>query len=395
MNNQLVRVAVATALLSTASSTFATNGDQMLGVTATQWGMAGAVVAAPQDSGTVLTNPAGLSLLDMEDVRVDMGFGFLNPPRKANGVESDSNVYLIPSGAMSFKIDDELMIGLGMAGLSGMGTDFSDIMAAVPGFQNVVTTKQFYKIAPGFSYKMNDKLALGAALNIDYQSLAMDNAQYHLPQNQVYGYGFSAGLIYKLNDVLQLGASYISKQSMSSFEWNATTLAVNSPPAPPAPGGRYSMTMDAPQTLSLGLAYQPGQGLLVEADVKYIGFSDVLDKVTLNTPTGPTTMNFGWDDQVVFALGVQKQINEKTTLRAGLNYGESPIGPEDVDNNIGSLAVTETHLSLGATRKLGKRVEASVSYVRAFNNEVKSSTASGNVIELEQNIVNFQVSYKM
>ncbi len=378
---KFIKVAATSAIVSAASAVYATNGDQMLGVTATQWGMAGAIVAAPQDSGTILTNPAGLSLLNIEDVRFDMGFGFLNPPRKANGTDSDSDLYLIPSGSVAFKIDDKLTFGMGMAGLSGMGVDFADIAAGLSGNQNVVTTKQFYKIAPGFSYQMNDKLALGAALNIDYQSLALDNAQMHLPQNQVYGFGFTLGMIYKINDVMNFGASYVSKQSMSAFEWNTTA-------------GAYSMTMDAPQTLSMGLAYQPGNGLLVEADIKYIGFSDVLDKVDFDTPAGPSVMNFGWDDQVVFSLGVQKEISDKTTIRAGFNYGESPIGEEDVDNNIGSLAVTESHVSFGATRKLGKRIEGSVSYLHAFSNEVKSATTP-NVIELEQNVINFQISYKM
>ncbi|MCW9048613.1 MAG: outer membrane protein transport protein [Gammaproteobacteria bacterium] len=382
MNKKLIKVAAVTALVSSTSAVYATNGDQMLGVSATQWGMAGAVVAAPQDSGTILTNPAGLSLLNIEDVRFDMGFGFLNPPRKANGTDSDSDLYLIPSGSVALKINEQLTFGMGMAGLSGMGVDFADIMAAAPGSQSVVTTKQFYKIAPGFSYQMNDKLALGAALNIDYQSLAIDNSLMHLPQNQAYGFGLSLGLIYKLSDAMQLGASYVSKQSMGAFDWNTTA-------------GSYSMTMDAPETLSIGLAYQPGNGLLIEADIKYIGFSDVLDQVAFDTPGGPGVMNFGWDDQVVFALGVQKAISDKTTLRAGFNYGESPIGEEDVDNNIGSLAITEKHISLGVTQKLGKRVEGSVSYLHAFNNELTSNTGSGNVIELEQNVVNFQLSYKM
>ncbi len=382
LNKILIKVSAVAAAVAGSSVVYATNGDQMLGVTATQWGMAGAVVAAPQDSGTIITNPAGLSLLEIEDVRFDMGFGFLNPPRKANGTDSDSELYLIPSGAVAFKIDDKLTLGMGMAGLSGMGVDFADIAPASPGSQSVVTTKQFYRIAPGFSYQVNDKVALGAALNIDYQSLAIDNSQMHLPQNQVYGFGFTVGLIYKLSNTMQLGASYVSKQSMSAFEWNTTA-------------GHYSMTLDAPETLSLGLAYQPGNGLLIEADVKYIGFSDVLDKVDFDTPAGKTVMNFGWDDQVVFALGVQKKISDKTTLRAGFNYGASPIGEEDVDNNIGSLAITETHLSVGATRKLGKRVEGSVSYLHAFSNELTSNSGSGNTIELEQNVVNFQVSYKM
>ena len=130
MDKKLLKIAVATALVGGGATAHATNGDQMLGVTATQWGMAGAVVAAPQDAGTVLTNPAGLSLLNIEDVRFDMGFGFLNPPRKANGEESDSNLYLIASGAFALKIDDMLTFAMGMAGLSGMGVNFADVTPA-------------------------------------------------------------------------------------------------------------------------------------------------------------------------------------------------------------------------------------------------------------------------
>ncbi|ODV11244.1 MAG: long-chain fatty acid ABC transporter [Thiobacillus sp. SCN 64-317] len=380
MNKQMLAAAVSAATYMAAIDAHATNGDQMIGVTATQWGMAGAVVAAPQDAGTIMSNPAGLAELGMKEVRFDMGFGLLNPPRKANGTESDSDYYLIPSGAVAFNVNDRLYLGMGMAGLSGMGVDFADIMAAAPGAQAVVTTKQFYKIAPGFGYKVNDKLSIGAALNIDYQSLAIHNTAFTLPQNQVYGFGATAGLIYKFNNRLQVGASWISKQSMDEFKWNTTS-------------GRYAMTMDAPQQFAVGVAFKPMPGLLIEADVKHIGFSDVLGRVPFQTPGGPSAMNFGWDDQVVYAIGVQKEINSKTIVRAGFNYGKSPIGREDVNNNIGSLAVTEKHLSVGMTRKLSDKVSASLSYMHAFHNDITSNVAPRNKIELEQNIANVQVSY--
>ncbi|HSH31015.1 MAG TPA: outer membrane protein transport protein, partial [Thiohalobacter sp.] len=263
----------------------ATNGDQMLGVTATQWGRAGAVIAEPEDAGTIITNPAGLTNLGIEEVRVDMGFGFLNPPRNVNGTDSDSDLYLIPSGAMALRINDRLVFGMGMAGLSGMGVDFDDI-APLPGNQAVVTTKQFYKIAPGFGYRVNDKLSLGAALNLDYQSLAIHNSNFTLPQTQIYGFGATFGLTYAVNDRLRLGASYVTKQQMDEFEWNTTA-------------GKYSMTMDGPATLTVGAAFKPMPGLVIEADVKQIWFSDVLDRVAFDTPAGPSTMNFGWDDQTV------------------------------------------------------------------------------------------------
>ncbi|MDV3237660.1 MAG: outer membrane protein transport protein [Gammaproteobacteria bacterium] len=374
-----IALVAAGSTLGLSPAVFATNGDQMLGVTATQWGRAGAVTAAPEDAGTIITNPAALADLDIEEVRVDMGFGILNPPRKANGVDSDSDAYLIPSGALALRVNPRLVFGMGMAGLSGMGVDFDDIRTAVPGNQTVVTTKQFYKIAPGFGFKVNDKLSLGAAFNLDYQSLAIHNNNFTLPQTQVYGWGATFGLTYAVNDRLQLGASYATKQDMQEFEWNSTA-------------GKYRMTLDGPPTLAVGAAFKPMPGLVIEADIKHIWFSDVLDRVAFDTPAGPSAMNFGWDDQTVYAVGVTKQVNKKMLVRAGYNYGESPIGPEDVDNNIGSLAVTEHHLSLGLTRYFSDKVAGTLSYVHAFQNDI-TNPATGTNIELEQNIVNLQMTY--
>lgn len=269
-----------------------------------------------------------------------------------------------------------------------MGVDFADIMSALPGEQPVVTTKQFYKIAPGFSYQVNDRLSLGAALNIDYQSLALYNASMSMPQNQVYGFGATVGMVYRLNKQLTLGASYISQQEMDAFKWNVAS----DPDDPSAlPGGTYEMTMNAPQIIQLGLAYAPNDDLLVEFDVKHIAFSDVLDTVDIETPSGSNLpMAFGWDDQIVYALGVQRRLSEKTTLRLGYNYGASPIESEDVTMNYGSLAVTEQHLTLGLMKQLSERLSVSVSYAKAFRNKVEDGA---NSIELEQNVFNLQISY--
>lgn len=375
--------ALAAGLAVIAPHAVATNGDHMLGLTAIQNGLAGAVVAAPQEASTVLINPAGMAELAIQDVRFDLGVGFLNPPRRVNGYESDSNLYMMPTGAAAFRVDDRLTLGMGMGGLSGMGVDFADT-AAMAGNQFVVTTKQFFKVAPGFAYRLRDDLAIGATINLNYQSLALANPAFSLPQNQVFGWGVTAGAIWKVNDRMQFGASWSSKQRMDDFEWNTAQ-------------GKVSMRMDAPQTLALGLAWKPAPGLLVEADVKRIWFADVLDTITVDRPAGspvPAAFNFGWSNQTVFAIGVQKNVGEAMQLRAGFNYGKSPIGAEDVNNNIGSLAVVEKHLSLGISRAFSRKVTGSVSYVHAFKNSVTSSVAPFNTIELKQNLLNMQLSYQ-
>jgi long-chain fatty acid transport protein len=385
----------AKAILAATALTFplasqATNGDQLLGVTAIQWGMGGAIVAAPQDAAILFVNPAGIAELGMDEVRFDLSPGFMNPPREVNGNESDSNLFFLPAGAAAFKVNDKLFLGLGMAAQSGFGVDFSDVVPDNPmipptmGYQQVVTTKGFFKLSPSLAYIVSDKLSLGASFNIGYQSLAMSNPMFTLPQNQQFGFGATLGAIYHINDAFQLGVSWISKTSMNDHEFNTAN-------------GKVTLDMDVAQQLALGLAYKPTSGLLVEADIKWINFSDTMDTVDMVTPAGTNALKFGWDDQIVYSLGVQKQMSDKTELRFGVNYGASPIEEEDVDNNLGSVAIPELHLSLGATRQLSKRASGSISYTHAFENELTSSNstpAGTNTIKISQNILYFQIGYQ-
>ena len=385
---------IAATALTLPFASHATNGDQLLGVTALQWGMGGATIAAPQDAATIFVNPAGLAELGIEEVRFDLSPGFMNPPREVNGNTSDSNLFFLPSGSVAFKVNDKLYLGLGMAASSGFGVDFSDVVPdnsmiqPTQGYQQVVTTKGFFKLAPSLAYKVSDKLSLGASLNIGYQSLALSNPGFTFPQNQQFGFGITLGGIYHINDAFQLGVSWVSKTNMSDHEFNTAD-------------GKFTMDMDVAQQLGMGLAYK-SSGWLVEADIKWINFSDTMDSVAIGRPAGfvgtvPPALNFGWDDQIVYSLGVQKQVSEKTQLRAGLNYGASPIEAEDVDNNLGSVAIPELHLSLGATRQLSKKVSGSISYTHAFENELTSSNttpAGTNTIKISQNVLYLQVAYQ-
>jgi len=386
MNKQLLAVAVSAALYTLSTGAHATNGDQMFAMSAAQAGMGGATVAQAQDAVTVLVNPAGMADLDIQDVRMDLGFGLLNPPREVNGQESDSDWYMMPTGAAVFNVNDRLFLGMGLGGISGMGVNVDDINAAMGGNQPVVTTKQVFRFSPAAAFKVNDALTLGASLNIVNQSLAMSfvgggGTQINLPQNQQFGFGATLGATYKFNPKLQAGLTWVSKTDVSDMEYNTPT-------------GTTSFDMDMPASLAFGLAFRPMPGLLVEADVKQIFFNDVMERVSVTNPQPgmPPVLAFGWDDQTVFSIGVKKEMGPMT-ISLGYNYGESPIGPEDVNMNLGSTAIVEHHLSFGLTRKFSDKVSGSFAYTHAFENDLTSSVAPFNTIEISQNQYNLNISY--
>jgi long-chain fatty acid transport protein len=388
MKKQLLSAAVSAALLVMAHSAHATNGDQMFAMSAAQAGMGGATVAQAQDAVTVLVNPAGMADLGITDVRMDLGFGLLNPPREVNGQESDSDWYMMPTGAAVFNVNDKLFLGMGLGGISGMGVNVDDIYAAMGGNQPIVTTKQVFRFSPAAAFKVNDALTLGASLNVVNQSLAMSfvgqGAQVNLPQNQQFGFGATLGATYKINPKLQAGFTYTSKTGISDMEYNTPT-------------GTTSFDMDMPASAAFGLAFKPMPGLLVEADIKRIFFNDVMDRVSVTNPQPgmPPVLAFGWDDQTVYSIGVKKDMGPMA-VSVGYNYGESPIGPEDVNANLGSTAIVEHHLSFGLTRKFSDKVSGSFAYTHAFENDLTSNVVGqpANTIKISQNQYNLNISYK-
>lgn len=388
MNKNYLSVAVAAAVLTLAHNAHATNGDQMIAMSAAQAGMGGATVAQAQDALTVLVNPAGMADLGIKDVRMDLGFGLLNPPRSVNGQDSDSDWYMMPGGGAVFNVNDRLFLGMALGGVAGMGVNVADIYAA-GGKQPIVTTKQVFRFTPAAAYKVNDALTLGASLNIANQSLAMSfvgggMTQVNLPQNQQFGFGATLGATYKINPKLQAGLSWTSKTDISDMEYHTPT-------------GTTSFDMDMPASLAFGLAFKPMQGLLVEFDIKRIFFSDVLNRVTVTNPQPgmPGVLAFGWDDQTVYAIGVKKEMG-KMAVSVGYNYGKSPIGAEDVNANLGSTAIVEHHLSFGLTRKFSDKVSGSFAYTHAFENDLTSNVVGqpANTIEINQNQYNVNIAYK-
>ncbi len=384
MNKQLVSAAVSSALLVMAHSAHATNGDQMFAMSAAQAGMGGATVAQAQDAVTVLVNPAGMADLGIKDVRMDLGFGLLNPPRKVNGQDSDSDWYMMPTGAAVFNVNDKLFLGMGLGGISGMGVNVPNINGAG---NPVVTTKQVFRFSPAAAFKVNDALTLGASLNVVNQSLAMSfvgpgPTQINLPQNQQFGFGATLGATYKINPKLQAGLTWVSKTDVSNMEYNTVN-------------GTTSFDMDIPASVAFGLAFKPMPGLLVEADIKRIFFNDVIDRVSVTNPQPamPSVLPFGWDDQTVYSIGVKKEMGPMA-ISVGYNYGKSPIGTEDVNYNLGSTAIVEHHLSFGVTRQFSDKVSGSFAYTHAFNNKLVSSVGPANTIEIEQNQYNMNISYK-
>ncbi|MBD3618263.1 MAG: TonB-dependent receptor [Chromatiales bacterium] len=413
--------------IAAAGTAHATNGYQLIGVGAYQKSLAGAVTAAPGSAMTAITNPAGLARI--ED-RADFSMEAFMPKRStdfAGGDKVDSDVELYGVPALGWKgpvgESGKMWFGGGMYGTSGLGVDYEQTSMGGGMLWDGYSAIQFWQMAPALAWNVNDKLDLGVSLNIDYQSVSFKQRVVdgggNVAQNfdlskgaSAFGFGVTLGALYDVSENLTLGVSYKSKQSFSDLEYNLAAGDIAGPfdPNNPMtvvnlPAGKYTLDLDYPQQLSAGLAYDVSDKVTVSADVKWIDWSDTMSKLAVEGPGGvEVPMDPEWEDQIVYAIGVQWAVNEKVNLRAGFNYAEAPIQDDYVQRNFILPAVVEQHYTFGGDIKLDKHWDLGfhVMYVPEETMKVTSTndpmfpggTPVGTEISMDQSSVGVNLGYR-
>jgi long-chain fatty acid transport protein len=376
-------------------SAFATNGYQLIGVGAYQKSLAGAVTAAPGSAMTAVSNPAGMARIGS---RADFSMEAFMPERSVDfgamgGSSADSavNLYGVPAIGWAAPTSEgsDVYFGGGMFGTSGMGVDYA-VTGMAPGYYTDPTDPNtfqgdplnwtgysnisFWQMAPGFAWNVDERLSVGATLNIDYQSVAFkqrvvsDNGD--VMQNfdlsrgaSGFGLGFSAGLLYDLSKQVTLGFNYKSKQQFAPLEYQLAAGDLSGPGGA-APAGTYKLDLDFPQQAAIGVAFRPGKALTVSADVKWIDWSDTMGTLAVEGPGGMSEpMDPGWEDQTVYAVGVAYAVNERMNLRGGYNYAKAPFDEEKVSSNLILPAIVETHYTLGMDYRLNNHWELAAHYM--------------------------------
>ncbi|MEE4217131.1 MAG: outer membrane protein transport protein [Xanthomonadales bacterium] len=400
----------------------ATNGYQLIGVGSYQKSLGGAVTANPGTAMTAITNPAGMIRIGK---RADFSMEAFMPTRSTDftayggdRVESDSDLYGVPAIGWTAPIGDrdDLYFGGGMYGTSGLGVDYAETLmmpAAASftgndlvwdGYSNIA----FWQMAPTIAWDANDRLSLGAALNIDYQQVSfsqrmrdtVSGALYNFDLNRsanAFGFGLSLGLLYDFSESFTVGFSYKSKQFFTDLEYNLrdgdidTTLVGG----PSFPGGKYTLDLDFPQQLALGIALRPSDRWTISADLKWIEWSDTMGELKVEGPSGyDFAMDPGWDDQVVYAVGVDFQVLDAMNLRFGFNYAESPIDGSNAANNLILPGVVEDHYTFGLDYRFSHWA-LGFHYMYAPEVMVRAETGfPGTAIRLEETSLGVNLGYR-
>lgn len=395
---------------------FATNGLFMIGYGAKGTAMGGAGVAYPQDAMAVAYNPA--SMTEVGEARLDATVEFFRPPRSVThdgsvtlsdtNVRSKDDLFPIPAiGAVLSSPGTPIAMGMAVIG-AGLGTNYAqpdntfyDAASSSPdldGYNRVGVFLMQMQMLPSMAYKLNENHSVGASLVIAAQtfrafgleafssvSIPISGDPSKLTNNGYdwsFGWGWRAGWFGKfLDGKLNLGLDYAPRVSMQKFNRYSGLFAEH---------GEF----DIPESITAGLAIKLTPKMNVAFDVQRIYWNDIasignpgpVDAAGFNPLCpGPDTdvcklggdlgMGFGWTNQTVYKLGFDYKYRSNLVLRAGYNYGKTPIPRDQVLFNMLAPATTERHITFGGTYTLANKDELSFGFMHAFEKTISGPTA--------------------
>jgi long-chain fatty acid transport protein len=369
------KVILASALLGAVGLSLATNGDNLIGVSPASRGMGGIGVGMPVGpTDTIFRNPAWMSYY--KGFNVSFGGILFMPEVKAKsnitGTEasatSQSKMFVVPEVGIVNQINDKLTFGIGAFGVSGMGVDYRNN----EGLLHIRTNFQFMRVIPTLAYKVNDAISVSGAMHLAYGSLDLGAGQ-----SQTHGIGVQLGVAYNMGDFVYAGLTYQSPVNMTYKRVNFDE-----------DDGTYKdFKLTQPQELAFGVGVKPMDNLKVGMDLRWINWKGAKGYKELQ-----------WKDQWVIALGGEFKPTQKLALRAGYNFGKSPIrgGVKNTDedfliavyNLIGFPAITEHHITLGLGYEFTKNFGIDLAYKHAFNKKVRATDSSGTIFVEAQNAQN-------
>jgi len=308
---------------------------------------------------------------------------------------SQSKMFVVPEVGIVNQINDKLTFGIGAFGVSGLGVDYRN---KGDEFLNIHTTFQLVRVIPTLAYKVNDAISVSGAVHLVYGSLDLGASicaggppciNLGGGQSQNYGVGAQLGVAYNMGDFVYAGLNYQSPVNLTYkrvFDSNGD-------------GQFEDFKLTQPLELALGVGVKPMDNLKVGMDIRFI-----------NWKKAKGYKDFQWKDQLVIALGGEFKPMQKLALRAGYNFGRSPIrgGTKNLMNAnripnfaapfsdfqiaffnlIGFPAITEHHITLGLGYEFTKNFGIDLAYKHAFNKKVRATDSSGTIFVEAQNAQN-------
>lgn len=304
--------------------------------------------ARAQDASTVLTNPAGLTRLEGSQALVagqllwaNTEFSIGSGTSPALGDEEGGRVvgsdgwFLGGGGFFSYSLSPALKLGFAVTGNFGAPLEYDDDWVGRYYVQKA--TLLGASMLPSIAYRVNDKLSLGASVNIMYGSyenqVAINNVNPNFGDGQLklddsdWGWGVNLGLLYELDEATRLGLTWNSEVELdfkAPAEFSNLAPGLNT-----ILNNRGLLDSDikvgikVPQQLMASVFRQVDSRWAVLGSVgwqEWSRFGQVQLGIDNSISPTSTSTDLDFDDTWHVALGAQYRLSDPWLLNFGVAY---------------------------------------------------------------------------
>jgi long-chain fatty acid transport protein len=308
------------------------------------------------DASNSLTNPAAMVYLE-DDHSLRIGMQIFAPTIEfessittASGGDGGNagDIAGMPGLFYAGKINEDLSVGFAVSAAMGGGIDYGDKF--VGRYQATKAVLSGAGVTGSVGYRVNEKLALGAALtmvNTQFeQDIAVNRCLFPAPGPCEPGATRDDGLVsleelddwspqyalsmtYELTDNVLLGLVYRSKSEIKLDGDFKVSSNLAGTPLEAFEGG-VKLQFDAPEVFEVGLKYQwrPDTVLFLEADIeRFSQFSN--NYMTISNTGMVVVLDREWHDTYRLAAGLLRRNENGRVASVGVSYDSSSVDDED------------------------------------------------------------------
>ena len=267
------------------------------------------------------------------------------------------------------KITDKITIGLGVYTPFGSSTKWDDDWSGKYLIQNIALKSIYFQ--PTVSYKVNDKLGIGAGFTYVIGDVKLNKAvPFNSATSELDGsgsnIGFNVGVYYKPTEKLSFGIDYRSKVIMKVEDGDANFSGIPSALSTTIPAtNKFDAELPLPSNLDFGISYQVTEKLKLAAEVNYVAWGTYDSLIFKFKENGEVLDSYNpreYKDKLIIRLGGEYAVCENMTLRAGGYYDPSPCN--DKYFNPETVSLNTVAFTFGLSYKATDKLSIDLSYLQ-------------------------------
>lgn len=303
--------------------------------------------AATGDSAaTEYTNPAAMTLL--KALSISLGGVLINPTVYFKGsVLNDQTIVSgstmgaipVPNFHIAGPLTDKISAGFGITVPFGLQTDWgvNDMIS----FGTTLTAIKTINVGPSIAYAINDKFSVGIGFDAQYVQGEFDQFSLNpdlagmsvINKAQGWGYGYNLGVLYQFNPGTRAGLTYRSSIRVTPSGTSQTVLAAQGDQPEMHNTSHISTnTLSLPASVTLS-AYHDLNKLWTFlgtvtwtqwTSIKNLMLINVANPITPGQTLPPIVLPQNYHDTINVAMGANYHLTQKSFLRFGVGYDQSP-----------------------------------------------------------------------